>query len=535
MTGKLSQIILKQPSPAFVLENKHGLDVYVFGGYENSDAFYDYVQKTKGRVHYKNRYNMVAYDFERRYPLTAFMDERHLDYTNGVLKNNVNVNVIMIGFGKVNRQLFLASVANNQFVSLNEKKRPYPRRVNYLIYDKEDAEQDKGLNHGYFRYRREILGAKVDKEQYLPLIKEPACTGFRTRNINHKKFYEQLESDLRPTSKRITFNYLVVSFGEDLENYDLAMKLQAKLAEWGFAEETHIFVRIRDHRLSREITQKEKGNSLYCFGDEQSAVYDLHGIVNEKNECMARHRHYTYTAEFNPKASERRLAELAGEEWYQSYNEAQRASNIYGCLNLRFKLNLLGFDYMPIREAKRRGIVPKETKRERGGFVAETPLPQEDYYQKYERNAPIDYSENRVVEGKRIITYLNARMKPGSPRYNLAVQEHARWNAYMITCGYIPAPLSTLKTHRGRIHEERKHCNITTMEGLIRYRKEMQKHRPEKTEEDLDVIRYDYHLMDDAAWLLAAGEMVIVPREALKKEVEKKPSLLSKLLKKIKK
>jgi hypothetical protein len=42
--------------------------------------------------------------------------------------------------------------------------------------------------------------------------------------------------------------------------------------------------------------------------------------------------------------------------------------------------------------------------------------------------------------------------------------------------------------------------------------------------EDTDVIRYDYHLMDDAAWLLASGEMVIVERKALQaaKEPEKK-------------
>ena len=553
MTDKLSDLILKHPTPTFVLENKYGLDVYVFGAYENSDSFYHYVQLTKGRVHYKNRYTMVAYDFEGRYPLTAFMDEKHLDFANATLKDNVDVNVVMVGFGKVNRQLFLASVANNQFVSLDQKKEPYVHRVSYYIYDKEDAEQDKGLNHSFFRYQREILEGGVNKEDYLDLIAAPAEPEFRTLNIHSKRFYESLKRDLSikqdpSTNKdRVVFNYVVVSYGEDLENYDLATKLYAKLGEWGLSDTTKLFVRIRNHRLNAGVNDGTIGRAggMLCFGDEQSAIYDIHGIVNETNECMARHRHYTYVAENNPEADEAELVRLAGEEWYNTYNETQRSSNVYACLNLRFKLNLLGYDYIPAKKAKELGLIPKECERTPKGYEPDVNLPQKAYYDAYQKGAPInDGDEVKFVQGKQIVPYQNAKMKPGSPRYNLAVQEHARWNAYMITCGYIPSTKAELVINKGRIHEQRKHSNITTTKGLEIFRKEMlpykmaeyQKELEEykkdpqgeapkcPTEEDTDVIRYDYHPMDDAAWLLAAGEMVIVERKALQaaKEPEKK-------------
>ena len=43
------------------------------------------------------------------------------DYKTGTLRNDVDVNVFMVGFGNVNKELFLNSVRNNQFITLNKE------------------------------------------------------------------------------------------------------------------------------------------------------------------------------------------------------------------------------------------------------------------------------------------------------------------------------------------------------------------------------------------------------------------------------
>ena len=59
----------------------------------------------------------MAMDFIDKYPFTQFMDERHIDYQTSLIREGVDINTVMIGFGKTNQQLFLTSVANNQFIT----------------------------------------------------------------------------------------------------------------------------------------------------------------------------------------------------------------------------------------------------------------------------------------------------------------------------------------------------------------------------------------------------------------------------------
>ena len=91
-----------------------------------------------------------------------------------------------------------------------------------------------------------------------------------------------------------------------------------------------------------------------------------------------------------------------------------------------------------------------------------------------------------------------------SLRQNLAVQEHLRWNAFMISRGFIPASLQKILSDRenlGKDYRLRTHSNLTTEEGLIDFRKIAVK-LTGKTEAKADIINYDFHLMDDAWWYL---------------------------------
>ena len=173
--------------------------------------------------------------------------------------------------------------------------------------------------------------------------------------------------------------------------------------------------------------------------------------------------------------------------------QVQRDSNLYACLSIRSKLNMAGFDFA----------------------AASSPEPdaEDEFYLKYQQGNPIvpdPEFAGKTFLGKSIIAYDND-FKKDTLRANMAVQEHYRWNAYMISSGIIPSSVEQIKSEGGKNLALRRHGNITTMQGLVEYRKIMA--ALNGTDEDReDVIRYDYQLMDDAGWLLKKNGCKIIKR-----------------------
>ena len=99
----------------------------------------------------------------------------------------------------------------------------------------------------------------------------------------------------------------------------------------------------------------------------------------------------------------------------------------------------------------------------------------------------------------------------------MAIQEHLRWNSFMISSGVIPSTVDEILNEvdeqgrhtDGRNNDCRRHCNITSFNGLVEYRKMIAK-RDGKSELECDVILYDYQLLDDAWWLAKACGYKIV-------------------------
>ena len=145
--------------------------VFVFGNPDHEEIYLDIVSNSTGCLHYINKYQQIAMDFIDKYPLTAFMNEDHIDYSTALVKDGVDLNFILLGFGNTNRQIFLSSVANNQFLT-GDSENPQLKLVDYYVFDKEDKEASKNLNHNYNRYKNEIDENSI--EDYLPLPKQPA-------------------------------------------------------------------------------------------------------------------------------------------------------------------------------------------------------------------------------------------------------------------------------------------------------------------------------------------------------------------------
>ena len=123
------------------------------------------------------------------------------------------------------------------------------------------------------------------------------------------------------------------------------------------------------------------------------------------------------------------------------------------------------------------------------------------------------------ANGKPIVKY--TLDFPLSRRRNMAIHEHQRWNSFMISKGMIPSSRKQIECERiidksnnerysnGKNYSVRRHGNLTTFEGLVEYRKIISK-RDNCSEESIDVIKYDYQLLDDAYWLLNSSGYKIV-------------------------
>ncbi len=490
-------IVTSRTERGLLLEDS--LEVYVFGTEQSESAFSHFVAETNGVVRFVNPHKLIATDFIERYPLTQFMTERELDVSAAALRGDVDVNVLLIGFGKVNRNLFLASVSNNQFLTRGARGLT-PYAVRYCVFDGFAGQHAKNLNHTYFRYTEALKQLRAHADAYLPLVDEPARLVFSPVQIDSERFYPAVRKYVVQKQNRRAYNYIVVSLGNDMVNFDLGEKLAAKLREWGADGYSRLFVRIADAGFAQTVVQKGYGaqSGIIPFGAMDRTVYDCERIVEEAIGRMAKKRHLVYTAEYCRLSHADEAVHTARAEWFTKYHRVQRESNEYACLSLRMKLQLCGYDVAPLSDPR--------------------PDCAQEFMQTYERGDPIRYRTDEAgdplaIDGKRLIEYRNADFERASLRAALAAQEHQRWNANMICNGFLPVSIAEIRSpSKGKCFERRMHRNLTTFEGLKAYRRLMQEAHGVDPE-SADVIRYDYQIMDDAAWILRSGGYKIVKRQ----------------------
>ena len=496
------------------------LRIFAFGDPKNQSLFEEIASQSHGCITYVNKYQQIAIDFIDRYPFSRFMDENQIDYNTSLVRDNVNINAFLIGFGKTNQEIFLTSVANNQFITKAKGgKDPVLKQVNYYIFDKNETENNKHLNHNYYRFKNEcyydVEKSVIKKEEYLPFPDLPALEKYRHLDINDTDFYNPIKNIA--TKNPNDENFIIIAFGSDLENIDLAHKLVEKRKEWNIPN-LIIFVKVRSVIKEEDKDQKKlilNDERCFFFGNEKEVVFNIDKITKNHLNQMAIQRHEIYALE--RKFAEENYSinnEIIKNNKEESYNKwcsqalIKRLSNFYCCLSLRSKLNLMGLDYCKNDENN------------------DNALSEEEYLHKY---AGFDQPkfEHKIQEynGKKIIEY--SLDFPESRRRNMAIHEHLRWNSYMITKGTIPSTKEQIKTEKingvysnGKNDEVRRHGNLTTFDGLLEYRKiialrenqnkQIDEQELKKNEIGADVIKYDYQLLDDAHWLLSSNGYKII-------------------------
>ncbi len=489
------------------------LRVYVFADPRFDTIYADIATDGFGCIHVVNKYQKIAVDFIDRYPFAAFLGAKQVDFTTSLIRPNVDINCLLIGFGKTNQQLFLTSVANNQFLTAGEKGAPVLKPVTYHIFDRESSVENKNLNHSYYRYLHERAQmqaqqaqAKADRKPpiYLPLPELPAQEVYYPLDINDRAFYQQIHEIVTRGAQDV--NFVIIAFGSDLENMDMAQKLVEKRREWNL-ENLILFVKVRAWHKHDTLLEDE---DCYFIAHEGDVVYHLDKIKHDRLSRMAEKRNETYDLERalsskTPPVTDADIAACRASSqyrWYVTRSQMERESNLYAMLSLRSKLLLMGLDYVP---ADADGEALGEA--EYLAAYAGTDLP--------------DITTNPLrVDGKPIVTYTLDFAE--SRRKTMAIHEHERWNSFAVSKGMIPASIQQILKEEilvgeqqehtnGKRYDLRRHGNLTTFEGLVTFR-QMVSRRDSKDERETDVIKYDYQLLDDAYWLVATGGYKIVRR-----------------------
>ena len=478
--------------------------IYVLGDPSYRAIYENAMKRGYGCIQYVNKYQKIATDLIARYPLALFMDEDRIDYAKALVKRDVDINVLLVGFGKVNRQILLSSVAINQFMTDSEDG-PVHKPVNYFVFDKGRAEQDKNLNHDYYRFRDKR--ESIDPDQYLPLPPLPAEVEYSCVDVNDADFYKQIKAIV--TGKPQDANFIVVSFGNDLENLDMAHKLVEKCDEWE-SQNTIIFVRA--FGWHKDQTPIESDRCCF-FGNESTTVFDIDKLLSDRTYHMAKMRNVVFELEHDmDKGKEipsdadslQEYIDKLHVAWYRSKLQIERESTLFACLSLRSKLNLMGLDLCDKQSPDDVGLSEAEFMRRYGG---------ENFADTVERSW--------TVNGKRIAFYdIDA---PSECRRNLAILEHNRWVAFALSRGMVPATRDQILSETvwengtwvhtdGKNYALRRHGHLTTFAGLAAFGAMIAYRLDDHESKTRQLIRYRYQLLDDAYTLLTENGYKIVEK-----------------------
>ena len=415
------------------------------------------------KIHYFNKYNLMCDKFANDYPLVSLMDNNEIDYDNAVIKPGVKINCYMVGFGKVNKRLFLNLVMDNQMMELVDDKY-VSKPVDFHIFDKEEFD-DTFLRYTVNRiYSKGKEEDKEEPENYLPIPDSVANITPYVDAIDKFAFYNRVK---KTVAKENGLNVFVISLGDELKDMEIAMRLEEKLREWDVKAKSYIFVRA----YNKTITSFDKSDMIIPFGfAEDVLTEDI--IVNESLVEFAKARAYHY-------AKEKGTTKTKDEVW-SDLNRVKQEDNKRSCRSILHKLGLMGLEVSQNLDGA---------------------LTSDEYYQIYDNKKQIKWNETGDV------IYPLVFDESLSVRNALAHQEHNRWNASLICEGYTRFPLDKLHYENGKLFKDSKdhniHACLTTYEGLDKYFDIVAKLVSETDgctyEEGYAFIenkKYDYQLMD---------------------------------------
>lgn len=410
-----------------------------------------------------NRFELVSIKFNEEYPLSKYisnlvdentgainvsdeLNEIKINYfssktgtvVNETIKyNDKPVNVIYLGYGKVSKEIHRGSIMNNQLISIDKNNKLKNHLINYFAFDNHSFNAEDKNNIYYQNRFRHNKDEYNNNDEYYETPEDVGNFYPIPVDINTTEVYDDIISI---TKMKNSFTSIIVSMADDLDNIDYALKL-VQLFKQQRIENVHIFVRIKKH--NSKTIELLKDNSITFFGWKESVLnHDV--IVNDNLLNLAK----LMSGKYNEKHQS-----LLSIGWYE-LSPIKQKSNIYASLNLRLKLNLIGYDYEICDELVDNNSLLKELR-------------------------------EKIKYGKKDYDNYLFFKKAEKPCISniLSYQEHSRWNAFYISNGYVPLPKNeiSLKYENNKCvlykdnDDIRMHACITTYEDLDNYHRDIAK------------------------------------------------------------
>ena len=457
-------------------------------------------------IHFFNRYELNAMDFSSTKPITKYLPSNFIDTSVAAIRNDSTkklddfvleignekievksdfskmINVVFLGFGNFSKELYNCSVITNQIPSYEkngDKQILKNHTINYFAFDNKTLfEGDKNNVFYHNRYRKESLSC--DKNQYYAQPEETHRFYECNCDLNFDNSIEHLLKIVGDDNEN-RFTQIVISLGEDLDNIDYALKVNLLLKQKGLSN-YHIFVRLRKDK-------KEFVNYLndgFTFFGQLDSILNHEVIVNDSLNTIAHFVDSKYNA-----------LKLSKDSWY-SKDSIKHKSSIYAALNLRLKLNLLGFDYIETNKLENEktaslsdflnvlpqvkytsiGDVVERSKTETGDYPSDVKMAQTS---KELLKSLIPFIE----KNEKILMYDDFLFFNKNDDYTvfnvLGYQEKNRWNAFFIMEGYTQFPINDIKIVKGKygysfIKDDNKlklHACLTNVVDLDKYHQKL--------------------------------------------------------------
>ncbi len=387
-----------------------------------------------------SKYELIARKFVADYPITKYIP-REFYNDNFSIKNNKKINVVFIGFGKVNYQLFRMFAMQFQFAS-EKKGRLISKPVDYYIYDC----QESALSNE-FRSRIEYEFDEIFSDCDFP--KPEKICEMHVENVDINSC--DVKRKFRSLVDKNSYTYFIVSLDDDLKDAAYAQTIRRL-----FNDDYNYKIFVRAKNKNGE-TLNVSTDSVVYFGDDIS-FYTHDNIVNDALSETAQRLNLLYemtkkesqdkeskqpkcadrqaiidkgadgqaTSEGNKAAKQKQSAELNDYlknpdnrkymlDLWSNLKMIDQSSNLYRALNIPFKLAMLGFEMV-----------------ESGGKITE-----KEFFNRY---AKADSAE----ESKKKYTDYSVYFKT-EPCNVFAYIEHARWNALYILYDFKQMSKSEMK------------------------------------------------------------------------------------------
>ena len=264
------------------------------------------------------RDELSAREFIENEPITKYMPKDYIDEKCSI-KPDKKINVVMLGFTNLNRELLKQYIMNNQLASYKDGKYQL-LGINYYIFG--NGAEDK--NWEGFEVESEFKKLNENKDLFFELPELPWLD--KINYFDKIPAVSELENGIvNKYMNEDTYSVIIIDTGDLYLNMKLENKLHLLLSERDKIKH-HIYVR----RGDLFVDNKE---NIDCYG-EYEKILARETIIDEKLLGLAKRIAEEYASE-----KQNALIEWKTSSYFDMY------SNIYTANSLRLKLNLMGYDY----------------------------------------------------------------------------------------------------------------------------------------------------------------------------------------------